>query len=326
MIKKSTINFWKMQGEGARGIQRLLNMINGYLFYTLYDHFITNIAFLLRFMSKFPRFIYKALAVDFWGTHYHSKVVTYENVRKLILLNEDVVLPTEESKKIIPWDIANKIILKNMDHLAIVDCPCRIEKKTAGKKYCEPIHTCIFFGKVGVDFVTTHMPRMHGQRATKEEVLDLLEKQQKNGKVFSIWFKDATGYRAGVICCCCSCCCVGIEGELTGREKGILGLKFMAPSGYSVIVNAEKCNGCGKCITLCHYDAMNIVEIEGKKKVTYNKDLCMGCGVCVTMCPQEALLLVVDPDKGIIFDMDSMVEKYGKQHQVIRQDNLGVTI
>jgi NAD-dependent dihydropyrimidine dehydrogenase PreA subunit len=317
MIKKSTINFWKMQGEGAWGIQRLLNMIHGYLFYTIYDHYITFIAITLRIMKKLPRVIYKAVVVDFYSTHYHSKIVTYENVKKLIALDEEVVLPTEESKKIIPWEIANKIILKNMDHLAIVDCPCRIEKKTAGKNYCEPINTCIFFGKVGVDFVTTHMPRMHGRRVTKEVVLDLLEKQQKNGKVLSIWFKDSTGYRAGVICCCCSCCCSAMEAELIGRKKGIQGLKHMAPSGYSIVVNAEKCNVCGKCVKLCHYDAMDIDEIEGKKQVIYNKDLCMGCGVCVNVCPNGATSLSVDPSKGIIFDVDSMVEKYGKQHQAI---------
>ena len=35
------------------------------------------------------------------------------------------------------------------------------------------IHTCVFFGKIGVDFLTSHRPRMKGYRATKEEVLNL---------------------------------------------------------------------------------------------------------------------------------------------------------
>mgnify|MGYP001190510639 CR=1 FL=1 len=319
MIKRSTINFWKMQGEGAWGIQRILNMIHGYMYYTLYDYYIACMLFFARTLSSFPRIIYKKLAIDFYAGRYHGKVITFEDARKLITLDEDVILPAEESKKIIPWEIANKIILKHMDHLAIVDCPCRLEKKMTGRKYCEPIHTCIFFGKVGVDFITSHMPRMNGHRATKEEVLNLLELQRKNEKVFSVWFKDATGYRAGVLCCCCSCCCAGLEIEHLSRKKGIRGLAAFAPSGYSVSVSTEKCNACGKCMKACHYDSMKIIAADGKKGLIYNKDLCMGCGVCVTVCPQEALSLSADPDKGKIFDISAMIELSKKLSNTLTQ-------
>jgi Pyruvate/2-oxoacid:ferredoxin oxidoreductase delta subunit len=308
MIKKSTINFWKMQGEGAWGIQRVLNMIHGYVYYTLYEHYISCAIFVARTLSRFPKIFFKTVIIDFFGNRYHCKVITYENARKLIAVEEDIVLPTEESKKIIPWEIANKIILKHKDQLAIVDCPCRIEKKTAGKKYCEPIHTCIFYGKVGVDFVTSHMPRMNGRRATKEEVLNILELQQKNGNVFTVFFKDATGYRAGVLCCCCSCCCCCIEVEMLSRKNGIQGLAMTAPSGYSVAVDSERCNTCGKCVKKCQYSAIKIVENDGKKRLDYSKDFCMGCGACVSQCPNESISLVVNPDKGAIFDVDSMVE------------------
>lgn len=308
MIKRSTINFWKMQGEGAWGIQRILNMIHGYMYYTLYDYYIACMLFFGRTLGKLPKFIFKKLAIDFYAGRYHGKVITFENAKQLIALDKEIVLPLEDSKKIIPWEIANKIILKNMDYLAIVDCPCRLEKKISNKKYCEPINTCIFLGKVNVDFVTTHMPRMNGHRATKEEVLNLLELQQKNGKVFSVWCKDATGYRAGVLCCCCSCCCAGMEIEHLSRRKGIKCLATFAPSGYSVSVNTEKCNACGKCVKTCHYDSMEIVAEDGKKKLTYYKDLCMGCGVCITACPQDALSLVVDPDKGKIFNIKAMID------------------
>ncbi len=113
MIKKSTINFWKMQSEGAWGIQRFLNMVHGYVYYTLYDHYITCAHFLVRICSRLPKFFFKALIIDFFTARYHCKVVTYENARKLIELEEKIILPTEESKKIIPWEIANKIILRH---------------------------------------------------------------------------------------------------------------------------------------------------------------------------------------------------------------------
>jgi NAD-dependent dihydropyrimidine dehydrogenase PreA subunit len=282
-------------------------MIHGYVYYTLYDHYIACAIVVARTLSRLPKIFFKTMIIDFFGNRYHCKVITYENARKLIAVEEDIVLPTEESKKIIPWEIANKIILKHRDQLAIVDCPCRVEKKNAGRKHCEPIHTCIFYGRVGVDFVTSHMPRMNGRRATKKEVLNLLELQQKNGTVFTAWFKDATGYRAGVLCCCCSCCCACMEVEFLSRKMGIKGLAMTAPSGYSVVVGIERCTICGKCAEICSYNAMTIVEIDKKKRLHYSKDLCMGCGACISRCPHESLRLAVDPDKGVIFDVDSMM-------------------
>jgi ferredoxin len=135
-----------------------------------------------------------------------------------------------------------------------------------------------------------------------------LELQHKNGKVFTVWLKDATGYRAGVLCCCCSCCCVAMEVEVLSRKKGIRGLVATAPSGYSVAVNMDTCKACGKCMKACSYSAMKILEIDGKKELTYFKDLCMGCGVCESICPQGSISLIVDSGKGVIFDVDSMVE------------------
>ena len=307
MIKKSTRNFWKIQKEGAWGLQRVLNMIHGYIYYTLYDHYVASALVLVRFLGKLPSFIYKAVAIDFFAGRYHCKVLTYENAVKLVALEESVTLPAESAKKIIPWEIANKLIFNHKDHLAIVDCPCRLEKKNTGKQYCEPIHTCVFMGKTGVDFVTSHMARMHGERATKEAVLDLLKAQQKRGMVFTLWFKDATGYRAGVLCSCCSCCCAGMEVELLSRKKGVDGLKLTAPSGYSAVVDHEKCNACGECARICPYQAMRIVALDGKRELVESIELCMGCGVCVACCPKSAISLAVDPDKGEIFDVDRII-------------------
>jgi Pyruvate/2-oxoacid:ferredoxin oxidoreductase delta subunit len=319
MIKKSTQNFWKIQKEGAWGIQRVFNMIHAYMYYTLYDHYVSSALIVVRLLGKLPKFIYKAVAIDFFAARYHCKVLTYENARKLIALEESVVLPTEESKKIIPWEIANKLIFNHKDHLAILDCPCRLDKKDAGKKYCEPIHTCIFMGQTSVNFVTSHMPRIHGERVSTERVLDLLKEQHQRGMVFTIWFKDATGYRGGVLCACCSCCCAGMEVELLSRKKGIEGLKLTAPSGYSAVVDMAKCSLCEKCVQICPYKAMRIIECDGKKQLKQSIDLCMGCGVCVDCCPDNAISLKVDPDKGEIFDVDVILQQAGIQPAAIEK-------
>jgi MinD superfamily P-loop ATPase len=107
-----------------------------------------------------------------------------------------------------------------------------------------------------------------------------------------------------------------MEVDSLSRKKGISGLVMAAPSGYSVLLNPEKCKACGKCVKLCHYGAMSILEVDGKKKLSYSKDQCMGCGVCLSVCNNEAVSLVVDPTKGKVFDIDAMVEQSRKQLRV----------
>ena len=310
MPKESTKNFWKMQGEGAKGVLRLLNMIHGYIYYTLYDHYVVAALAILRFLAhRLPNFWLTRIAYIYLYERYHCKVISYENARRLVTLEEEVIVPYEESIKIIPFEIANKLIFKHKDQLAIVDCPCRMEKKTAGEKWCEPINTCIFLGKVGVDFVTSHMPRMHGHRATKEEVLEVLEEQNNHGVAFTLWFKDATGYRGGVLCCCCSCCCGGVEAERMARGlPGMKPIKLTAPSGYSALVDVDKCKACGRCVAVCPYDAREIVRSNGEMRLKHSEDLCMGCGACVSICPNGASSLEPNPEKGEVFDVKTIRE------------------
>jgi heterodisulfide reductase subunit A len=51
----------------------------------------------------------------------------------------------------------------------------------------------------------------------------------------------------------------------------------------------EKCSGCGICVPLCPYNAISLVEVNGKKRAYINPALCMGCGVCVSACPSKAI-------------------------------------
>jgi coenzyme F420 hydrogenase subunit beta len=51
-------------------------------------------------------------------------------------------------------------------------------------------------------------------------------------------------------------------------------------------IDNEKCNGCGRCIELCKFNA---ISISGGKAVI-DRDLCGNCGWCVRGCPHEAAL------------------------------------
>ena len=55
--------------------------------------------------------------------------------------------------------------------------------------------------------------------------------------------------------------------------------------GKIAIINQNKCVKCGKCKTLCRFDAID-------EKFEINSIDCEGCGVCVLSCPHGAIDLV----------------------------------
>jgi heterodisulfide reductase subunit A len=52
-------------------------------------------------------------------------------------------------------------------------------------------------------------------------------------------------------------------------------------------VDEEVCNGCGQCVSICTYKA---IEIDPRKRVAkVNEALCEGCGACAVTCPSKAI-------------------------------------
>ena len=56
-------------------------------------------------------------------------------------------------------------------------------------------------------------------------------------------------------------------------------------------VNQEKCSGCGICVPLCPYGAIELAEYNGKIRAKINEAKCKGCGVCAAACPSKAITL-----------------------------------
>ncbi len=49
-------------------------------------------------------------------------------------------------------------------------------------------------------------------------------------------------------------------------------------------VDSKLCVGCGRCVSVCGSDAINIEN----KQATISQELCVGCGRCITACPFDA--------------------------------------
>ena len=58
-------------------------------------------------------------------------------------------------------------------------------------------------------------------------------------------------------------------------------------------VNEDLCDGCGICVPVCEYNALEIADRSGGKEeekiVQINEAMCKGCGGCVAACPSGAM-------------------------------------
>ncbi len=58
-----------------------------------------------------------------------------------------------------------------------------------------------------------------------------------------------------------------------------------------IMVDEDKCNGCGWCIEACDFGA---IMLHPDRKVVFVCDLCEGKPKCIEWCPEEALDLVTE--------------------------------
>ncbi len=57
----------------------------------------------------------------------------------------------------------------------------------------------------------------------------------------------------------------------------------------SVLADEDACRGCGLCVALCPYGALEVRTTEKGRKVHVIDVACKGCGVCAATCYQHAL-------------------------------------
>jgi len=60
-----------------------------------------------------------------------------------------------------------------------------------------------------------------------------------------------------------------------------------------VVVDPEHCRGCARCIDVCSFDALGLVEGSGGESVVrIEPALCRGCNLCAGVCPTDAITSV----------------------------------
>jgi ferredoxin len=220
---------------------------------------------------------------------YHGKAVPLEQATQLVTVDEEIRLTDLE--QVVPYARARDIVLKNPDHIVVLDCPCRASRSNP----CQPLDVCLIIGEPFASFVAEHHPR-RSRWITPEEAVEILRTEDERGHVHHAFFKDAMLERFYAICNCCACCC----GAMQAHQMGV---SMLASSGYVCRADVELCAACGTCIDACQFGALSLSD----GAVVAEDSACMGCGVCISKCTQDALSLVRDSRRGEPLDIHALL-------------------
>jgi len=75
----------------------------------------------------------------------------------------------------------------------------------------------------------------------------------------------------------------------------------------SVLADEDACRGCGLCVPLCPYGALEIRHTEKGRKVHVIDVACKGCGVCAATCYQHALTINSYTDQQLQAQIDAFL-------------------
>jgi ferredoxin len=71
------------------------------------------------------------------------------------------------------------------------------------------------------------------------------------------------------------------------------------PSRTTVVIDQDKCSGCGTCVAICPYEALELKD----GKSTLKENTCKGCGACVAVCRNNSIQQVIFTN----YDMIDMI-------------------
>ena len=207
-----------------------------------------------------------------------------------VYVNEDV-LSGENMLHVLDYEKASEVV-RTATSIGTGICYCRHKMEHLGKNCNAPMDICMTFNGTA-DSLTRHGI---ARKVDVSEGIDLLQKARNFNLV---QFGENVQENVNFICNCCSCCC---EALIAARKFGFLNPVHTTNFFPSIV--EEKCNGCGKCVSLCPVEAMTLVSSNDpnkpqKKKAKPDQEICLGCGVCLNGCDKKAIELLLRSERVI---------------------------
>jgi ferredoxin len=166
---------------------------------------------------------------------YHGKVIPLDHARQLVTVECDVRYPLPE--QVIPYARARDIVLKNPDHIVVLNCPCRSSREHP----CLPLDVCLIVGEPFASFLLEHHPG-RSRRITPAEAVDILREEDERD-----------------LCAVDPSLCVGCGDCTTFCQFDALEVR----EGMNT-VNRDLCMGCGVCTGKCAHGALTLVREPSK--------------------------------------------------------------
>jgi len=200
------------------------------------------------------------------------------------------------------YDQVRELVRSAEGPFAVLHCVCRQSMDLLGQpcRQTDIRETCLTLDGIARSSIATGI----GREVTREEMLALVERADREGMVLQPQNTQAPGF----ICCCCGCCC----GVLSSAKKLPRPAEYF-DTNYFAEVDRDLCIDCGACIGRCQMGAID--DASGETMV--DRERCIGCGLCVSACAYDGVTLRPRPerktpprDQGALY-RKIMVERYG---------------
>jgi len=180
------------------------------------------------------------------------------------------VVPLEDGIAILHECAAEPMINKN--------CMCRYMSRGI-KEAC-----CINFGVMSeiIGELPRFIPEKEKFHLAKHEAIEKFTEHNLKGYIGTIWFGPFPYINN--LCSCANPECAGL------RPRVDFGMFSIYKAEYVIQLDNEKCSECMQCIAKCQFKALSYDR--SKKKLILEIDKCYGCGVCRHFCKDGALSLV----------------------------------
>ncbi len=238
---------------------------------------------------------------DDWSSgiqmNYDNMIPQFKNappINRIVPVEEEIDIGNET---VLPYEVVQNIIGRH-EFIAVTNCYCRHEKSLINEpcKLDAPIQNCLLFGK-NAQFSVEYG---FAKQISKESALKILKEAEDYGLVHKAFHTHQDIERGEeAICSCCKCCC----GVFQLHYKGVAPIHTV--SSYIVMLNKEKCIGCGMCIEKCPMEAINWYNSD----VEILENRCIGCGVCAYHCPEDALKLVKIQSRNIFIPPPKLLKE-----------------
>ncbi len=87
---------------------------------------------------------------------------------------------------------------------------------------------------------------------------------------------------------------ISVSNRQKGASAAVLASAIMPrgprqSKGYTVVIDKDRCRGCGRCIKECAYQAITLSPNSvGGWAASVDEAFCKGCGNCISVCPTNA--------------------------------------